>query len=178
MTSAKYPLPGSEAYRVIRDGTGSIAGAAPAGTYLFYPAGAVLRTSAAAAIAAMRFDPINYPAPKGYKLKLRVRGRLAGNDVAPGAVSWTFGMRGVSAPVGATGTLPSLTVGTIVPGSDAAVLGSPIGANAFLNHEGADFDPPAAGWYALYALLSGATAAGSNHQIMARLDYRFVPGDG
>lgn len=176
---AQYPNPALGDYRTIREAVGSLASAAAAGSYLGYPGNFILSSTNASAIAVMRIDPALWTPPKGYKLKFRVKGKLVTNGVtAPGNITFTFRLQAVASVGGGSGTAPTVTLGAVVAGSNGATITNPAAATAPDAAGDADFDPPAAGDYALICNLSGAIAANANMQIMAQLLRRYVPGDG
>lgn len=176
----RWPNHAAEDYRVIREAVGSLGSAAAGGSYCGYPGGFILSSSPAAAIATLRLDPALWTPPKGYKLKLFVAGMIVTNGTTPpGSLTWNFRLQAVSAIAGASGALPNVTLGSVVPGSaGASIVGAPAAATVALAAGGADFDPPAAGTYALVCNLSTAIAANANMQIMAQLLRRYVSGDG
>lgn len=113
------------------------------------------------------FDPADYAVP-GQAAKLRLAAHVITNATAP-ACNFTFGLYPVSASAGGAASV-SVTAGTIVTGSTAAVTAPALGTRS--RTETADFDAPAAGWYALMVTLSADMAASSAAVVRAVLKAR------
>lgn len=89
--------------------------------------------------------------------KLRLRVSSWSNNVDSG-VTFTLGLYPFTGPAGAA-TVVAGTPGTVVAGSTKALTP---GANQSLADVSSEFDPPAAGFYAIGFTMSGAMAASSD----------------
>lgn len=116
-------------------------------------------------------DPTDYTANTRSN-KLRVRAGVINDAVAP-AVNFTIGLYPVATWGGASGSVPTVaTLGAVVAGSTVAI-NTPAAAGPTIGNSG-DFTAPAAGWYVLGVVVSGAAAAGSDMTFAATLQCRQV----
>lgn len=160
----------SAAYRQLINGYGARLDAAAANTYGLNPGGAV----APAAIAnfmqfAVHLDPADF-AIEGRTTKYRIRASCLANATAS-TVNFTVGLYPVSAVAGAAAAVTG-TVGAVVTGSTVAFTAP--AANSLSAGNSGDLTPPAAGWYLLGVVVSGAMAASSAVAISAGLQVRNV----
>jgi hypothetical protein len=107
--------------------------------------------------------------PAGRSCKLKLRQVLIPNATAP-AADFTLGLYPVSASAGAAANV-SVTTGTVVSGSQAAITAPPSGTPAIAS---AVFDCPVAGFYVLMLIISANMAVGSSAAIRAQLLARAV----
>lgn len=143
-----------------------------AGTFLLLPGpnlGGVPASGNTAGLCAVYFDPADFTANTRVN-KLRIRASALVNNVAP-AVTFTVGLYPITSPAGAAGSL-SVTLGGVVAGSTVAFASPAVNSPNQLNS--GDFTAPAAGYYALGVVVSGAAAASSGVGISARVQMRQV----
>jgi hypothetical protein len=144
-----------------------------AGTYLMATSGGGTLTPVpnAAQGYVFYFDPADRTAnTRGNKY--RVRGQVIVNAVAP-TTNWTIGLYPVATWGGASGSSPTVaTLGTVVAGSTIA-FNAPA-ANSQNQGNSGDFTAPAAGYYVLAVVNSGAAAVGSFVSVFATLQFRQV----
>lgn len=153
-------------YRTLLDCTSSHIAARVAGTYWLTqgnPAG-ITGTGTLYSPNILYIDPADYPTMDALTTKLRIRGTVAVNDVAPTG-NYTFGLYPLTRPATSGGAgLNIYTMGTVVTGS--TVLLSAPAADSFNNVVGSDFAIPAAGFYCI-GFVSSATVAASSHLHMS-----------
>ena len=116
----------------------------------------------------IRLTPDDW-AVSGKTAWLRTRGTLMVNATAPGAsCDFHLGLYPINSVAGASGGI-TYTAGSVL-GEFTFNSGTALSASTPYSGESAEFDVPAAGWYALALRLSGATmAAGSHIHATARL---------
>ncbi len=159
-------------YRTLMDSTASHIAARVAGTY-FLPQGnpaGITGTGTLYAPNIMYIDPTDYPTMDALTTKLRVRGTVACNDVAPTG-TYTFGLHPVTRPATSGGAgLNIYTVGTAIVGS--TILLSTPAADSINNVLGSDFAIPAAGHYVIGFVQTGTVAASSHMHMSFALQMR------
>lgn len=145
---------------------------ATAAATLFLPEGSTTGLAAATTnspLAVVYLDPADY-ALSGLTTKYRVHAICLTDAVAP-AVTFTIGLYPISAVAGGADAI-TMTAGAVQAGSTVA-FASPA-ANLRSQGNSGDFTAPAAGYYALGVVISGATAANSREVIAARVEARNV----
>lgn len=115
------------------------------------------------------FDDADYTV-SGLTQKLRVSAQVLPNSVAPGTISFTFGLYPVT--VAGAATAINYTLGTLVP-SSTAVIANPT-ASTPARGVSSDFTVPADGYYALGVVTSATIAATSVQALNATLQVRNV----
>jgi hypothetical protein len=137
-----------------------------------YPTSTVTGGASNVAPAAIYIAAADYPSVNGLTPKLRIRGNIFTNAVAPTG-NFTFGLYPITAPVSAGGAgLRSHTIGTVVTGSDGATQTTPA-ANTNYNLVGSDFALPADGWYVVCILTTGTIATSSFVECAADLQITY-----
>lgn len=109
---------------------------------------------------AFYLNPADWVA-SGRTLRYMIRGAIITNAVAPGN-SYAFQLNPVSTWGGASGAVPTITaLSAAVTGSATGAITTPAagGPSAQVSSE---FDAPAAGWYTLSVVLSGASSAANS----------------
>lgn len=151
-------------YRGVFYGSGSHTAAKVAGNYIFPPAGGVMAVGGTGTLYPLQvfhLTAADFPTINGITTKLRIKGAVHCNDVAPTG-NFTFGLHPITRPATSGGTgLVIYTVGTVVSGSNGAVVTTPA-ADTSTNAIGSDFAIPADGLYALVCVTT-ATIATSAH---------------
>lgn len=151
-------------WKLVEQRFGFIGSAGSTGTYLLgfgATAGAAGVGGASTGLTAFYFDPADFAAGGTRTTKLRVRGTLLTNAVAPGASTvFTFGLYPVATWGGASNAQP--TVATV----SAATLTCPTISNPAANTpqhtEAVAVTAPAAGWFVLGCALTGSSAAANS----------------
>ena len=158
-------------YRTVDSFSGSHIAAKVAGTYMLTRGDALavsgtgtLYPVAIINIAASDFPTINSLAPK-----LRIRGYVAVNAVAPTG-NFTIGLYPATSGAGAAG-LKIWTVGTLVTGSAATTVTAPA-ASSNISVVGSDFALPADGAYVLAVVTTATIAVSSLVHVGATLQAR------
>lgn len=154
--------------RVVVMGSGTLTAAVVAGTRGIGDNLLVLTGANVAGALSMLYLAMADHTVLGIPAKFQVRGQLATNAVAPGG-NWTFGLHPVSATAGAAGGL-TYTIGAAVTGSTAQIA-TPA-ASSRLRVVGAEFDPPADGFYCLGLVTSAALATAGFVAVTADLRVR------
>lgn len=158
-------------YRVLLDRTGSHIAARVAGTYAI-PQGnpcAISGTGTLYSQGAFYFDPADYPSVDGVTAKLRLRGQIFVNDVAPTG-NFTIGMYPVTRPASSGGAgLVTYTIGAAT--ASCTAINTPA-ADSSNTTTSADFAMPAAGYYVLGVTTTATVAASSHLHINAQLQMR------
>lgn len=145
------------------------------GTWVWLPSTSLIaQGSSAAALGEFGFDPASYSAGTR-TVKLRLRATVKTNAVAPGAsVTVTVGLFPTTQAAAVSGSHASLTLGTVVTGSQPTAQG-PLTANSSTDFDSGDFTAPSAGKYAIGVVVGGAAfASGATCVVGARLDVRQV----
>lgn len=137
-------------------GPGGKLDAVAAGTYVATESGLVTAAGATAGNGIIYLDDADFPAG-ARAVKVRVRLVYAVNATGPG-VTFTAGLYPVTAAAGAAATV-SLTLGTVVAGSTAAIASPAAGARNKV--DSTVITIPADGVHVLAVVVSGAMAAGS-----------------
>lgn len=120
---------------------------------------------------AFYLDPADWAA-NARTTKLRVQASVVTNAVAP-TTTHTFGLWAVATWGGTSGNSPSIaSIGTAVTGSAIAIAAPP--AAGPTPATGADFNFPAAGFYVLAVVVTGALATGSAAVVHSKLQVRQV----
>jgi hypothetical protein len=140
---------------------GQLAGAAAAGTYI---SRRDLATTTAVPVTAVTsvvyLDPDNWAA-SGRTVRYSLRGSVITNAVAPTA-TYAFALFPVATWGGASGAAPTAaTIGAAVAGSTTTTIVAPAAAGPSTPVT-AEFDAPAAGWYVVGMVQTGAAAANAN----------------
>lgn len=163
-------------WRKVIDRNGFLASAAAQATYLLgfdAAAGEAATGGASTGLCAFWFDPADWQVA-ARTTQIRVRGELVTNAVAPGASTvFTFGCYPVATWGGASNALPTVaTFGTV---SVACPAISNPAANTATHVEATPVNAPAAGWYVLACVLSGAAAAsGAVETMVAELQVTYL----
>lgn len=117
---------------------------------------------------AFYLDPADYSVPGG-TTKLRVRGGLVINAVAP-AANFTYSLMPVNTWGGTSGNVPTVaTVGAAVAGSSVAINAPVATASAAVS---SDFSFPTAGWYVLNINISITVASNARSLGLIELHVR------
>lgn len=128
--------------------------------------------AAGGAFNAFYLDPAEWSAGAGRTTKLRLGLGALVNAVAPGC-DISIALVPVSAPAGAAATV-SVTGGAAVTGSTASIASASLTAGGS-PRANADFDAPAAGWYALqFTVAAPGMSANSSVAIRGALSVRQV----
>jgi hypothetical protein len=101
--------------------------------------------------------------------RMSLRGAVATNNVAPGTITFTFGLYPVTL---SSTTTTVFTTGTVVAGSTAAIA-NPAQATVTTVTSG-DFAPPADGLYAVACVTNATTAATTITHLIGELSMRSV----
>lgn len=160
-------------YKVVAEpGVGVTGSAAAAGTYLYYSNGLILLGGANSGVCAYYLDPAWFSGGAGRTTKMKIVAFAITNAVAPGS-NFVFGLHPITTFGGASGAQPTITaVGTRVPGSDATIT-TP-GATQSLMVASADFNAPAAGFYALSVVTNAVIATNAFTYLRSKLLVRQV----
>lgn len=148
----------------IATGRSVIGTAAAAATYSLGEAGGGNVAGSLGAYGTLRLDPADCPALLGKTAKLRVRGRVVTNQVAP-AVDFTFFLKPVTSWTSGANPIPNALGAAL----GTATIAAPAAASA-VEARGAAFAFPAAGDYVLLVAYSATTAVGSSTHIHVCLD--------
>lgn len=160
-------------YRTILDCSGSHTAAKAAGTYAMGQGDpiAVSGTGTLYPINLISIKAADYPTINGLAPKLRIRGQIAVNDVAPTG-NYTFGLYPVTRPGTSGGAgLCIYTLGTVVSGSNGATVSAPA-ADSLSDLVGSDFALPADGIYCIGIVTTAAVATSSHLHVNAQLQMR------
>lgn len=160
-------------YQHVHRFVAQITSGAAAGTYILSTAAAIANGSITAAdpsVTLFYIDPADWNV-SGRTTKLRIRAGVGTNAVAPG-VTFTVGLYPVSTLTGSSGAAPTLALGPVITGSQAAVATPGAGGGTWVL--GADFNCPTAGAYALAVLTSGTTAVNALEYVWGFLQMRRV----
>ncbi len=158
-------------YRVLLDRTGSHTAARVAGAYAI-PQGnpcAISGTGTLYSQGVFYFDPADYPSVDGVTAKLRLRGQIFVNDVAPTG-NFTIGMYPVTRPGTSGGA--GLTIYTIGAATASCTAINTPAADSSNTTTSADFAMPVAGYYVLGVTTTATVAASSHLHINAQLQMR------
>jgi hypothetical protein len=150
-----------------------LSGAAAAGTYILKTTGqGVGPIGTQASDTAFYLDPADWAA-SGRTVRYVLRASLLTNAVAPTS-TYSFGLFPVATWGGASGTTPTVaTINAVVAGSATAnVVAPPVTSMNGPNL--AEFDAPAAGWYVLGMVQTGASVANANIAAFATLSMKQV----
>jgi hypothetical protein len=147
---------------------GGLVGSAAAGTYILRnDFGALTVVPVPAATSAIYLDPNDWTA-SGRVVRYVLRASLLTNAVAPTA-SYQFAMFPVATWGGASGVAPTVaTVGAAVTGSTSTTIAAPP-ATTMNGPTVTEFDAPAAGWYVLGLIQTGASVANANVTVFGTL---------
>jgi hypothetical protein len=151
-------------YRTVALASASITAAVVAGTYAlsFGGVAAVSGTGTAYPQALIVIKAADFPTVDGLAPKLRLRGIVSCNDVAPTG-NFTLGLYPVTRPGTSGGAGVCIyTLGTVVSGSNGATVSTPAADSMTDLTGGVDFALPADGVYAI-GLVTTATIAASAH---------------
>jgi hypothetical protein len=163
----------NEAYQNLLDVGGSHIAARVAGTYgLGYSSPlAISGTGILYPLGLIRLTATDYPCLADERPRLRVRGIIAVNDVAPTG-TYTLGLHPVTRPAssGGAGVL-TYTLGAAVAGSNGASIVAPA-ADSMNVVVGQDFDLPADGIYCLGCVTTATVATSSLVHVTAQLQIR------
>lgn len=140
-----------------------------AGTFVLLANAGVLAANASAGYSVFYLDPANYAAGSR-TVKYNLDATALVNATAP-TVNFTLGLYPVTAVAGAAATL-SITLGTVTSGSTC--LFTAPGATSTNHVNSTDFTAPAAGYFAIGCVVSGAAAANSSTLVGATLQMRQV----
>jgi hypothetical protein len=158
-------------YRVLFDRTGSHIAARVAGHYAI-PQGnpcAITGTGTLYSWGVFYFDPADYPSVDGVTAKLRLRGQLFVNDVAPTG-NFIIGMYPVTRPATSGGAgLVIYTLGAVTAVCTTITAPAADSSNTVTS---SDFAMPTAGYYCLGVQTSATVAASSHLHINAQLQMR------
>jgi hypothetical protein len=144
---------------IIKMGT-PIGGGAAASTLVLRTDEVNMTLPATALFSALYLDPADWTTP-GRTVKYMLRGTVTTNAVAP-TCSYNFALYPVASWGGASGSAPTIaTFGTVVPSSTTPTIAAPAAAGPAAPVVSV-FDAPAAGWYALAVIQTGASAANAN----------------
>jgi hypothetical protein len=163
----------NSSYRTILDCTGSHTAAKVAGTYAMGQGDplAVSGTGTLYPINIISIKAADYPTVNGLAPKLRIRGQIAVNDVAPTG-NFTFGLYPVTRPATSGGAaLCIYTLGTVVTGSNGATVSAPA-ADSHSDLVGSDFALPADGLYCIGVVTTATVATSSHLHLSATLQLR------
>jgi hypothetical protein len=175
MTGATLNVAGDNnaSYRLVAQASGSHIAARVAGTYAM-PAGEALARSGTGTLYPITVIPIvaaDFPTVGGVTTKLRIRGQVFVNDVAPTG-NFTFGLYPITRPATSGGAgLNIYTLGTVIAGSDGATVADPA-ADSANNLVGADFALPADGLYVIGVVTTATVAVSSHLHLNAQLQMR------
>lgn len=162
-------------YLTVKSGAGSHIAAKAAGNYIFPPAGGVMAVGGTGTLYPQQvfyLTAADFPTINGIATKLRIKGSVFCNDVAPFTGTFTFGLHPITRPATSGGAgLCIYTVGTVVAGSNGAVVTN-AAADSSNNAIGADFAIPADGWYALVCVTSATMATSAHTHITCELQMR------
>lgn len=121
--------------------------------------------------AVIAINSADYPTINGLAPKLRIRGQIACNDVAPTG-NFTFGLHPITRPSTSGGAgLNIYTIGAAVSGSNGATVSAPA-ADSHSNLVGADFALPANGLYVIGVVTTATVATASHLHFNAQLQIR------
>lgn len=148
--------------------TSTISGTAAAGTYgMRMDGGSTSPLPLPASAYVVYLDPAQWTA-SGRTVRYQLRGHIITNAVAPTS-TYAWALYPVATWGGTSGNYPTVaTIGAAVTGSTTAniaapVLGGPTGPVSV------DFDAPAAAWYMIGLIQTGASAANANVAVFANL---------
>lgn len=163
------------AYGSLLDCTASHIAGRAAGLYVL-PQGAPAIPTGVGSLAApniIYLDAADYPTIGTLAPKLRIRALLFVNDVAPTG-NYTFGLHPITRPATSGGAgLGIYTIGAAVAGTLTSVITAPA-ADSMNTVMSADFDVPAAGYYALGFTATIIPVASSHLHISALLQMRYA----
>lgn len=161
-------------YITVKYGAGSHIAAKAAGNYIFPPAGGVMAVGGTGTLYPQQvfyLTGANFPTINGIVTKLRISGSVHCNDVAPTG-NFTFGLHPITRPATSGGAgLCIYTIGTVVAGSNGAVVTTPA-ADSSTNAIGSDFAIPADGWYALVCVTTATIATSAHTHLTCELQMR------
>jgi microcystin-dependent protein len=164
----------NSAYKLLYYGAGSHIAGRTANTYIFPPAGGVMVVSGVGTLypqQVFRIRNADFPTINGKATKLRISGSVHCNDVAPTG-NFTFGLHPITRPATSGGAgLVIYTAGTVVSGSNGAVVTTPA-ADSSTNAVGSDFAIPADGWYALCCVTTATVAVSAHTHLTCELQMR------
>lgn len=127
-------------------------------------------TGATVQPAMVYIDSANFPTVMGVAPKLRIRGIVSCNDVAPTG-NFTLGLYPITRPAASGGaTVVAFTIGTVVTGSNGATVSTPA-ADSMTHIVGSDFALPANGWYAICVVTTATAAVSSYTAIQGMLEW-------
>lgn len=167
VTEAKLANPNNATYKRISPLAATRLDAPGAGTFVILANAGVLAANAAAGYSVFYLDPAEY-ATGALATKYNLDCTVLVNATAP-TVNFTAGLYPVTAVAGAAATL-SITLGTVTSGSTA--LFTTPGATSLNHVNSTDFTAPAAGYFAIGCVVSGAAAANSSTLVGASLRVR------
>ncbi len=168
------PTLGYNTYKNVVRARGWIGASAPAAATYILPVSSTA-VAAAAGTSSLVKDTVFYINPTDYAVSgkntvLRMRGSVANNATAPGT-NFTFGLYPVSVVGGLTTVETSVTtLGSVISGS-TVVFTAP-SASVITAIAGTDFAAPAAGFYVIGVLNSGASDGGSRPSFSCELQVR------
>ena len=160
-------------YRLVSETSGSHTAAKVAGTYAMGTGDplAVSGTGTLYPLTVIAIASADYPTINGITTKLRIRGQVFVNDVAPTG-NFTFGLYPITRPATSGGVgLNIYTLGTVVTGSNGATVSAPA-ADSAGNLVGSDFAIPADGLYVIGVVTTATVAASSHLHLNAQLQMR------
>jgi hypothetical protein len=162
-------------YTTVKYGAGSHTAAKAAGNYIFPPAGGIMAVGGTGTLYPLQvfyLTGADFPTINGIGTKLRVKGSVFCNDVAPFTGTFTFGLHPITRPATSGGAGVCIyTVGTVVSGSNGAVVTNAV-ADSSNNAIGADFAIPADGWYALVCVTNATMATSAHVHLTCELQMR------
>lgn len=161
-------------YFLVKASSGSHIAARVAGNYIMPIAGSPLAVGGTGTLYPLQvffLTAADFPTVNGITTKLRVKGSVFCNDVAPTG-NFTFGLHPITRPATSGGAgLVIYTVGTVVAGSNGAVVTAPA-ADSSTNAIGSDFAIPADGWYALVCVTTATIATSAHTHVTCELQAR------
>lgn len=172
-TAFAQAINNNASYITILSAAGSHIAARVAGTYGMGYADplAISGTGTLYALAVIAINSADYPTINGITTKLRIRGQIACNDVAPTG-NFTFGLYPITRPATSGGAgLNIYTLGTVVSGSNGATVSAPA-ADSHSNLVGADFALPANGLYVIGVVTTATVATSAHMHFTAQLQLR------
>lgn len=166
LSTAIDPSGAYTSYKSLKMGAAQITGSTATGTYGMNESMVSVTPLASVPQAAWHFDSADFMAT-GRSTKLRVKVTLVSSTATAPGVSFTVSLYPVTAVAAGT-----LTLGAAVTNSGAVVATPAL--NSLNTASSIDFDPPAAGFYALGVVPSGTTVSGSNVYVRAHLGMRQI----
>lgn len=170
MKQSQAAIVPNSSYRVLLQSAISITAAVVAGTYILCNGEASFASASGSAfpVGLVSIKTADMPTVGSLATKLRIRGQVACNDVAPTG-NFTFGLYPLTRPGTSGGAGVNIyTVGTVVSGSNGATVTTPA-ADSHNDLVGADFAIPADGLYAICVVTTGTIAASAHVHCNAQL---------